>query len=266
MRYLPPGAVAVALVIAACTHSPLGTPQLNLVSDSDMNALGEQAFAEAKAETPETKDAAVTQYVRCVASAIAAEVAPGQQWDVRVFESPQVNAFALPGGRIGVYTGLLKVAEDQDQLATVLAHEVAHVTANHSKARVSAAYASQAGVQLTSALLGGNAGANPQLLNLLGAGVQYGVLMPYGRGQETEADLIGLDSMAKAGFDPRASVKLWENMSKASGGKEPPTFLSTHPSNEGRIDDLNERMPRALKLYEQAQAAGRRPNCPQPGR
>lgn len=247
--------------LTACAHSPLGTPQLNLVSDSEMSALGAEAFAEAQQETPQSRDPAATAYVQCVASAITREVAPGETWDVKLFESPQVNAFALPGGHIGVYTGLLEVANTQDQLAAVLAHEVAHVTAKHGNARVSAAYASQGAVQLTSAFLGGGA-TNQKLMGLLGTGLQYGVLMPYGRGQETEADLVGLDSMAKAGFDPRQSVTLWQNMAKA-GGDQPPTFLSTHPSHEGRIEELSKRMPSAMSLHDRAVAAGKRPRCAQ---
>jgi predicted Zn-dependent protease len=181
-------------------------------------------------------------------------------WEVVLFQEDSANAFALPGGKIGVHSGLLKVARNQDQLATVLAHEVAHVIAEHSNERVSTAYATQGGLQIVQALAGGASGERSNLMALLGLGAQFGVLMPFSRVQESEADVIGLELMARAGFDPRESIRLWENMGEAGGG-EPPEFLSTHPSHGRRISDLQSQMPKALELYKQAQAQGRRPQC-----
>lgn len=252
-----------ALVATACVQSPTGRPQLRLVPEDEMDAMGAQAFQEMKQETPLAKDEDVVQYVRCVADAVTDVVAPNVNWEVQVFQSEQVNAFALPGGKIGVYTGMLDVAETPDQLAAVLAHEVAHVLAQHSNARVSAAYATQAGLQLTQILAGKPTPAKQQLLGLLGVGAQVGVLLPYSRGQETEADVLGQRMMARAGFDPRGAVALWQNMQQA-GGEQPPTFLSTHPSHETRIEDLMERMDETLATYQEARQGGIRPTCPLP--
>ncbi len=190
----------VAGLIVSCALSPTGHPQLRLFPESQMAEMGATAFQETKKETPETQDPKLKKYVTCVANAITKQVDPTTNWEVTVFKSDQVNAFALPGGKIGVYTGLLKVAENQDQLATVLGHEVAHVIAHHGNARVSTTYATEAGLQVVQVLAGGASPAKQQLLGLLGVGAQVGVLLPYGRSQESEADILGLDYMAKAGF------------------------------------------------------------------
>lgn len=251
----------IALASVSCATSPTGQRQLQLFPDSQMTTMGVTAFEETKQKTPVSKDAALTRYVQCVASAVTAHANSRLNWEVQLFDSPEVNAFALPGGKIGVYTGILGVAANQDQLAAILGHEVQHVLAEHGNARVSAAYATQGVLTLTQALSGAPSPMKDQLFGLLGVGAQYGVLMPYGRGQETEADVLGHDLMARAGFDPREAPELWRNMSRASGGGGPPSFLSTHPANEERIRTLSARMPQALKLYEAAQARGVRPEC-----
>ena len=180
-----------------------------------------------------------------------------------MFEDEAVNAFALPGGKIGVYTGLLKVAENQHQLAAVIGHEVGHVIADHANARVSTAYATEAGLTLGQILAGGaTTPQKRQLFGLLGVGAQVGILLPYGRSQESEADVIGLELMAKAGFNPRESVNLWRNMSKAGGG-QPPEFLSTHPAPTTRIRDLEAGMPEAIDLVVEARKQGKNPDCDQ---
>ncbi len=166
----------------------------------------------------------------------------------------------MPGGKIGVYTGLLETTENQHQLAAVIAHEVAHVVAEHANARVSAAYATGTSLKLIDVIAGASTPGKEQLVGLLGVGAQYGVLLPYGRSQESEADILGLDYMAKAGFDPRESVVLWRNMSK-QGEVQPPEFLSTHPANQSRINELNARMPHALTLYKIARENSKNPNC-----
>lgn len=248
------------LLSIACVQSPTGRPQLLLVSDTEMAQMGVSTFNDVKKETPVSTDRNLSAYVQCVASAITKEAAPSIAWEVVVFESSDVNAFAVPGGKIGVYTGLLEVAQNQDQLATVLAHEVAHVTARHGNARVSAALAAETGVQLTSAALGGSAGGSRELAGLLGLGAELGVLLPYSRDQETEADVLGLEYMASAGFEPGAAVQLWRNMQGVAGNKMP-TFLSTHPSNEARIQELSSKLPAAAKRYEAARQAGKIPRC-----
>jgi predicted Zn-dependent protease len=183
-------------------------------------------------------------------------------WDVVVFKDDDANAFALPGGKIGVNSGLLKVAKTPDQLAAVIGHEVSHVIANHSNERVSTAFATESGLQLASALAGAASPTQQQLFGLLGVGIaQFGVLLPFSRTQESEADAVGLDLMASAGFDPRQSIDLWRNMAAAGGGARPPEFLSTHPGHETRIHNLEARLPHALPIYEQAVKAGKRPSC-----
>jgi predicted Zn-dependent protease len=246
--------LSFSVVTLSCTTSPTGKSQLHLVSDSEMAKMGTDAYEQLKKETPITKDQKVTDYVNCVADAITAELEGETIWEVNVFDEKQVNAFALPGGKIGVYTGLLEVAEDQDQLASVIGHEVGHVLARHGSARYSAALASQVGLIIAGVTLDDNT-----TLAVLGIGTVLGT-MAYGRSHESEADEIGLDLMAKAGFDPRGSVELWKNMSE-EGSSQPPEFLSTHPSHDTRIDDLNAGMAKALQTYEQAQAQGKKPQC-----
>ena len=251
----------VAALVIACTTSPLGRKQLTLFPASEMSQMGVAAFASMKKETPTSSNRRVNNYVNCVAYSITNTLPERQDWEVQVFEDDSANAFALPGGKIGVHTGLLEVAKTQDQLATVLAHEVAHVLANHSNERVSQSYLANTGLQLAQVAAGQPTPAKQQLFALLGIGTQVGGLLPFGRTQESEADLYGLDLMARAGFDPRASVDLWRNMAAKNQGQQPPEFLSTHPSHQTRIRDLNQRIPKAMPEYEAAKRAGRRPNC-----
>lgn len=236
--------ISASLALSACSSSPTGRSQLILFSDQDMSSLGAQSFEQMKSEQPISTDAQTNAYVQCVAKTITAHVpkqAGFDEWEVVVFDSDQVNAFALPGGKIGVYTGLLNVAVNQDQLATVIGHEIAHVLADHSNERLSQSQIANAGLQITNIALGSSE-YRDMTMAALGVGVQYGVLLPYGRTQESEADIVGLELMAKAGFDPKQSVALWQNMAKASGGNTPPELLSTHPSHSTRIADLSAKM------------------------
>ncbi len=251
----------ILIVIAACATSPTGRKQILLFPESQMAQMGAAAYTETKKSTPISKSAVENQYVNCIADAIIAKVEPDKDWEITVFDSEQVNAFALPGGKIGVYTGLLNVAENQHQLAAVIGHEIAHVTARHGNARVSASALTQAGLVAAQVIASGASQEKQQLLGLLGLGAQVGILLPYGRAQESESDLLGLVYMASAGFDPRQSVDLWQNMAKASGGKAPPELLSTHPSHDTRIRDLNQAMPDAMLIYNDAKSKGEVPNC-----
>ena len=255
-----PIAVIAALVLVSCATSPTGQTQLKLFPDSEITRMGISAYDEMKQKTPASRDKNATAYVNCVATAITREVPSRSKWEVTLFDDEAVNAFALPGGKIGVYTGLLKVANDQDQLAAVIGHEVAHVIADHGNARVSAAFAAQSGMQLAQVMAGTASPEKSQLLGLLGLGAQIGVLLPYGRGQESEADILGLQYMAKAGFNPMASILLWQNMGKKSGG-QPPELLSTHPANQTRINDLKNAMPKAQQLFNQARSQDKIPQC-----
>lgn len=251
-------------LLLSCTSSPLGRRQLTLVPDSQMNAMGLAAFEEMKTSMPVESDPAINAYVRCVAEAllaVSADATGVADWEVVVFEDQTPNAFALPGGRIGVHTGLLTVATTPAQLAAVIGHEIAHVSARHGNERVSTGLVAQLGLGILDQVIGDPASEeHQQLLALLGLGAQVGVLLPYSRSHEKEADLLGLDLMARAGFVPDASVKLWENMATAGGG-QPPEFLSTHPSHGSRIAALRERMASARAQQAAARAAGREPDC-----
>ncbi|MGF1908546.1 M48 family metallopeptidase [Vibrio kasasachensis] len=260
MSWFKFSSLIVVVSLTACSSSPTGRNQLLLFSQNDMSSLGTQSFEQMKQEQKISTDANINQYVQCVATAVTRQVpkqASFDNWEVVVFDSEQVNAFALPGGKIGVYTGLLEVAENEDQLATVIGHEIAHVLADHSNERLSQSQLANTGLQITSVALGASEYAQYQQVTMsaLGLGLQVGVLLPYGRTQESEADIVGLDLMAKAGFDPRESVTLWYNMAQASKGQQPPELLSTHPSHSTRIRDLNQTMQK-LPNY-----AKTKPNC-----
>ena len=253
-----------ALLIAACAQSPTGRRQIMLFNDAELGKMGAQTFETMKAETPISKDARVNNYVKCVTNSLLLVTDSdmrNQNWEIVVFESDQVNAFALPGGKIGVYTGLLKVAENQDQLAAVIGHEIGHVIAGHSNERLSTNQALQTVLAL------GDAGMKAygvkyqqELMTAFGLGAQYGVALPFSRAHESESDIIGLDLMAKAGFEPRQAVNLWQNMAAAGSGGTP-EFMSTHPLPETRIKDLRAKMPEAMKTFNERKAVSALPKC-----
>ena len=249
-------ALPVFLIIfcqAGCSTSPLGRKQLLVVPDTQMNQMGVTAFGEMRQKTPIETDPAVNRYVQCIALAIAAQAKDKtgvKDWEVVVFRDETANAFALPGGKIGVHTGILPVAEKPGQLAAVLGHEVGHVLARHGNERVSQNMAAVGGLTALSAILKEQGPKRDILMAALGLGTQVGLLR-YSRAHESEADRIGLQLMAHAGFDPEESIDLWKNMEKL-GGKQPPEFLSTHPSHESRIQNLESGMQEAKIIYQQA--------------
>lgn len=236
-----------------------------MVSDGEMNQMGLQSFKEMKNKIPIERDPKINSYVKCVALAIARQAQDEtgvKDWEVVVFKDSTANAFALPGGKIGVHTGILKVAQTPDQLAAVLGHEVGHVIARHGAERVSQAMATQSGLAVIDIILDKKNENRGLIMAGLGLGAQFGVLLPFSRKHESEADEIGLTLMAKAGFRPSEAVQLWRNMSKAGGGGSgPPEFMSTHPSHSTRIGDLQERQSHANQLYQNAIASGINPNC-----
>ena len=252
----------VITCLSACATSPTGRRQFLIVGESQMSQLGAQAYTQMKTQQTLSNSTQSNNYIRCIASAITRELDGSQQgqWEVNVFENASPNAFALPGKKIGFNTGMLTLAQSQDQLAAVMGHEVGHVLARHSAERMSLDSAASTGTQLLQAISGEQTAAKQQLFGLLGLGTQYGLKLPFSRAHESEADIIGIELMAKAGFDPRGSVQLWQNMAKASKGS-PPEFMSTHPSNSTRIDQLNKHMSKAMVLYKQAQAKGKKPQC-----
>jgi predicted Zn-dependent protease len=242
----------------ACATSPTGRKQLVLVDDADMNQMGAEAFEEMKKQTPVERGAAVNAYVNCIVSALLAvtdDPTGVQSWEVVVFRDETANAFALPGGKIGVHTGILPVARTAGQLAAVLGHEIGHVIARHGNERVSQAQAGNAVLGAVGAVV-----ENEAVLGAIGAGAQFGVLLPFSRSHESEADVIGQRLMAQAGFNPEESVKLWQNMAEL-GGEQPPEIMSTHPAHDTRIEDLRKGLLETLPMYQQAQNSGRRPNC-----
>lgn len=263
--FLVPVLLSAALLGTGCEESPTGRKQVALVPDAQMTALGEQGFAELLRTLPLNDDPGVRAYVGCVAKALVdALPQPHGRWSIAVFDDPTPNAFALPGGKIGVHIGMLRVARAPDQLAAVIAHEIAHVLADHSNERLTQELAVQGGLMLVD-LFAEEPGSlqHEVLLQALGIGAQYGLLLPYSRTHEREADRIGRDLMAQAGFDPRASVTLWRNMAAAGAG-QPLAFLSTHPSHDNRMEELDEGMEQALEIYRQARSAGRQPGCTPP--
>ncbi|WP_371189287.1 M48 family metallopeptidase [Thalassotalea maritima] len=256
--------VALIAVLSSCAKSSTGRNQLLLHSSDDLDKMGIQSFAQMKQQIPISKDAKVNEFVMCVADAITPNVNSSVHqgdWEVVVFDSEQINAFALPGGKIGVYTGILNVTEDADQLAAIIGHEVGHVIEQHSNERLSSNQMSQIGLVVAGVAMSASDVDNSALILAgLGLGVQYGIIMPYGRAHETEADIVGQKLMAESGFNPQAAVKLWENMGKVSKSA-PPEFFSTHPSHGTRINNLSKNLAVTEPIYA---AQTNRPSCPKP--
>ncbi len=252
--------LVAATLALACTTSSTGRTQLRLFPEAEMERMGVAAFTQMKSEMKLSRNQTLVSRVRCVTSKLTPQISgpyANARWEVQVFDDPSPNAFALPGGKIGVHSGLFTVARNQSQLAAVIGHEIAHVLEGHSNERVSTQYATQSGVQMVSILTGGPSPGKDQLLGLLGAG---GIVLPFSRAQESEADQVGLTLMASAGFDPRESLALWRNMAGA-GGAAPPEFLSTHPSHGTRIANLQAWQAEAMQVRAQAQSRGLRPRC-----
>jgi len=256
-------ALTTAIILGGCAKSSTGRNQLTLFSESELGKMGVASFEEIKAKEKISQNKATNEYVQCVANGITKHVPPSAHagdWEVVVFDSPQVNAFALPGGKIGVYTGILDVANSADQLAAIIGHEVGHVIERHSNERLSSNQFSQIGLVAANAVMTSQNVENKNLYMAgLGLGIQYGILLPYGRTHESEADIVGQDLMAKAGFKPDAAITLWKNMAKVSKGA-PPEFMSTHPSHKTRISALTAHLPKAERHFD----AKQRPNCTKP--
>lgn len=253
--------IVASLAACATTTSSTGRTQyVGAVSQEQLNQLGAQAFTEAKQKGPLSTNAGQNAYVRCVVNALVQQLPASQRgmaWESAVFAVDEPNAYALPGGKVGINTGLFKVARDQDQLAAVVAHEIGHVVERHHDERITRQMGAAGAVQL----LGAVAGDYGQLATQGGSMLaQTGFLLPGSRVQETEADVVGQRMMAQAGFDPRAAVGLWQNMI-AAGGSRPPQWLSTHPDPQSRISELQARATQLVPTFEQARAAGRRPAC-----
>lgn len=249
-------AAAIAgLALTGCATVPVtGRSQLRMVSTEQEMELGLASFEQMKKEVPISKDPAANALLQRVGKRIA-EVAqkdlPNAQWEFVVFESPEANAFCLPGGKIGIYTGILPITKNEEGLATVIGHEVAHAAAHHGSERMSQSMLLQAGEQALGASLS-NFDPKVQAAAALayGVGSQVGIMLPYSRKDESEADHIGLIYMARAGYNPEAAIDFWTRFAAATAGEGgPPSFLRTHPLSEVRIKQLHDEMPQALAEY-----------------
>lgn len=251
--------VIPSLVLLSCTSSPLDRRQVAFYSEAEMARQGEQAYRQMQQELPVTSSNRETNYVQCVANHVIEALDETDRnsavWEVTVFDADQANAFALPGGKIGVYNGLLDTAVNQDQLAAVLAHEVGHVLADHSNERASQSAIRNVGIAAAQIF-----GVSDTTVQLVDKATELGLFLPFNRTQESEADRIGIMLMANAGFEPAASITLWENMSVGAGPR-PPELLSTHPSPSSRIQILESLVPDASIVLAAARARGLSPDC-----
>lgn len=259
LRYFSCLLLTASLFLSGCYTVPeTGRRTLQLIPVGQEMEMGASAFSEIRQTEKVSSDAKATAMVERVGRRIAVQAEkdmPGVQWEFVLFEADDtVNAFALPGGKVGVYTGLLKVTQTEDALAIVLGHEIAHVIARHGTERMSRAMGIAAlGVGLNVATRDQDAQTRDAVMIAYGLGATVGVELPYSRLAESEADEIGLYFAARAGYDPRVSVDFWQRMSAASEGQaRPPEFLSTHPADDTRIERLREIMPEALEDYRQA--------------
>ena len=246
----------VAALLAACTTAPVtGRKQLNLVGDSTINQLGMQSYqqevAKAKTDTNPAHVEIVQRVSKRLAETAEAQFHPGYQWQTTVIDDPKtVNAWCMPGGKIAVYSGIFPITQDENGLAVVLAHEISHALAHHGAERLSRTQLMQLGeAGLLAAVQANKPGAAQMTGAALGLGAQLGVELPFSRQQESEADHIGLVLMAKAGYDPATAVDFWQRMLTYSKGKEPPAFLSDHPSSEQRIADIKRELPEAKAAF-----------------
>ncbi|MEY4201762.1 MAG: hypothetical protein RLZZ265_3502 [Verrucomicrobiota bacterium] len=255
MKLLATFTLAIGLLLTGCLTVPeTGRRQVMLISSQQEMQLGFSAFQQVKKETPASRDPAITAMVQRVGRRIAAVAElPGAQWEFVVFDSKEANAFCLPGGKVGIYTGILPITKDEAGLATVIGHEIAHAVARHGAERMSEGLLLQTGGGLLGA---GLANSDPRtrvlVLTAYGLGAKVGRELPHSRAQESEADRIGLIYMARAGYDPEAAVAFWQRFgehNRQQGGGGTPEFLRTHPLDTVRVQQLQQWMPEAKANY-----------------
>lgn len=252
------------IFLIGCSTVPItGRKQLSFIPQGELLSLSDQSYQQVLSQSKLSTDAAQKQAVVEVGQKIAGAAETfmkengmekdlaNYKWEFNLIDDPKtVNAFCMPGGKIVVYTGILPVTQDKNGLATVMSHEVAHAIANHGGERMSQELVVQAGgMGLAQAMKSKPELAKKIAMQVYGAGSQVGVLLPYSRSHETEADHIGLVLMARAGYDPKTAVAFWERMNKISGAK-PPEFLSTHPATSRRISDIQKELPEVEKYYK----------------
>lgn len=253
----PAGVLLFLLLAVACARAPItNRTQFILLPRAFEMQLGASAYVSLLETEKISRDAHYNEVVRRVGRRIAAvSHTPNLRWRYTVFDGKQVNAFAFPGGKIGVYTGMMPVAKTEAGLATVMAHEIAHATARHGGERLTLGILLEIGsAALASAMRKKDEETTARVLAAYGVGSALVVALPFSRKQESEADRIGLIYMAKAGYDPREAIPFWERMGAAGRGT-PPEFLSTHPGYRTRIKNIRKWMPEALEYYEASQKA-----------
>jgi predicted Zn-dependent protease len=252
-RHLP-ALLVLALVLAACSKVPFtGRNRLMLVGEATELEMGIQSYEEILAESKLSDDRVEVERIRTIGARIADVTGKEDyDWEFNLIEADSVaNAFCLPGGKVAVYTGITELASTDAELATVLAHEIAHAIARHGAERMTQMLVVELGGIALDEALDTQSEKTLQLARIAyGVGTTLAYILPYSRTHESEADYLGLIYMAKAGYDPRASLDFWLRMQEKYGGQEPPEFLSTHPNSDTRIADLRKWMPEALKYYE----------------
>jgi len=255
--------ILLALTVYYCSTVPItGRSQLSLISASEMNSMSFAQYGDFLKENKLSNDKSAVDMVRRVGGKIQRAVETyfaqnnlsqeleGYEWEFNLVESPDVNAWCMPGGKVVVYTGILPVTKDETGLAVVMGHEIAHAVAQHGAERMSQGLLQQlGGVALSVALQNKPQETQDLFLTAYGVGTTVGVMLPFSRTQESEADRLGLIFMAMAGYNPNYAIDFWTRMAAQSGGK-PPEFLSTHPSDETRIADLKKELPEAMSYYK----------------
>jgi predicted Zn-dependent protease len=256
--------LCLLLFLFSCAAAPVTERRgLHLVPDSELTTMSYQEYGNVLKKSKLSTDIAKVNMVRRVGKRIATaseqlldEKGQGAdirnyKWEFNLIEDDKtVNAWCMPGGKVAVYTGLLPIAQDENGLAVVMGHEVAHAIAKHGNERMSQGLLAQFGAIGLSLALAGNPGVSSDIfMQAYGVGAQVGFLLPYSRIHESEADHIGLVLMAKAGYDPRGAIALWQRMN-AKGGSRPPEFLSTHPAPESRIRNIESLIPEAMQYYK----------------
>jgi len=232
-RTLMLGLAAGALTASCATNPETGRQQLILIDESQLSQASLQAWAQMRQQTPTWRNAAAQRRLETVGRRVVTAAGRGNQsWEFVLFDSDQKNAFVLPGGQVGFYRGLYEISERDDWMATVLGHEVGHVTGRHAAERYSREAATQTALQVAGSQI------NSQLaMAALGLGAQVGLSLPFSREQESEADILGLQYMQRAGYDPKQAIPFWQRMQEG-GGSRPPEFISTHPDPDNRIARL----------------------------
>jgi len=256
--------ILLAITFYYCSTVPItGRSQLHLISSADLNALSFQQYSEFLTQNKLSTDAQNTNMVKHIGLKIQSAVENyfaqhnlskelnGYAWEFNLIESPEVNAWCMPGGKVVVYSGILPITQNETGLAVVMGHEIAHAIAQHGGERMSQGLMQElGGVALSVAIQNEPQTTQNIFLTAYGLGSTIGVILPYSRTQESEADRLGLIFMAMAGYNPSAAIDFWTRMSQSKTGGSPPEFLSTHPSDQKRIANLKEYMPEAMEYYK----------------